>query len=100
MSTYTSGLLDFNFSQEEIDITKGRRYPCSISASVSGVNLETCKCTFFGILDKVLVAVEEPINGLLRILYFFIGFEGMVGGFFDFFLSTNIKSSSFKSLGT
>jgi hypothetical protein len=39
MSTYTSGLLDFNFSQEEIDVTKGRRYPCSISASVSGVNL-------------------------------------------------------------
>jgi hypothetical protein len=78
---YTSGLLDFNFSQEEIDITKGRRYSCSFSASVSGDNLEICKWTFFGILDKVLVAVEEPINGLLRILFFSIGFEGMVGGF-------------------
>jgi hypothetical protein len=57
---YTSGLLDFNFSQEEIDITKDRRYACSFSASVSGDNLETCKWTFFGILNKVLVAVEEP----------------------------------------
>jgi hypothetical protein len=48
---YTSGLLDFNFSQEEIDITKGRRYSCNFSASVSGNNLEICKWTFFGILD-------------------------------------------------